>query len=57
MTRRQLPQEREPEQAGAEPARLKQHEASADPLGRKMPEPAGEHIPLSAGAEKLAPWV
>ena len=54
---RRLGQERKPEQAGAEPARLKHDEPAADLVSRKSPEPAGQHIPLRAGAEKLAPAV
>ena len=54
---RRRTQERQAEQPGAEPARLKHDEPLADLLSRKSLEPAGQHIPLRTGAEKLAPAV
>ncbi|HEX8743354.1 MAG TPA: hypothetical protein VF712_09480 [Thermoleophilaceae bacterium] len=57
MAGRQRGQERKPEQPSAKAARLEQHAAAADRVGRKSPEPAWEHIPLRRGAEKLAPAV
>jgi hypothetical protein len=52
---RQLGQEREPEQARTEAARLKDGQPVADLVRRKAPESPGKHIRVRSRAEKLAP--
>ena len=54
---RQLAQERQPEEARAEGARLKGDEPVADLVRRKSPEPPGQHNRLRSEAENLAPAV